>query len=88
MISDNDVEILVNDLLDVYGYDFTDYSRASLKRRISRLYMLDKFPSFAEFRFRIKDDERYLKRFVEEITVNVTEMFRDPHFYKTLATSV
>ena len=88
MISDNDVEILVNDLLDVYGYDFTDYSRASLKRRISRLYILDKFPSFAEFRFRIKDDERYLKRFVEEITVNVTEMFRDPHFYKTLATSV
>lgn len=85
---DSDVDLLLNDLLDVYGYDFTDYSMASLKRRINRLFVLDKFPSFAEFRFRIKNDEDYLKRFVEEITVNVTEMFRDPSFYKALRTEV
>ena len=78
----------MNDLLETYGYDFTDYSKASLKRRINRLYSLDKFPSFAEFRFRIRKDEDYLKRFVEEITVNVTEMFRDPSFYKVLRSEV
>jgi chemotaxis protein methyltransferase CheR len=88
MINDEEVEVLLNDLLEIYGYDFNDYSRASLKRRINRLFSLDKFPSFAEFRFRIRKDERYLKRFVEEITVNVTEMFRDPSFYKTLKTAV
>jgi len=88
MIKDDEVDILLNDLLDVYGYDFNDYSKASLKRRINRLYALDKFPSFAEFRFRIRKDEDYLKRFVEEITVNVTEMFRDPHFYRCLRTDV
>ena len=88
MIRDEEVEVLLNDLLDVYGYDFNDYSKASLKRRINRLFLLDKFPSFAEFRFRIRKDERYLKRFVEEITVNVTEMFRDPSFYKSLKTEV
>lgn len=88
MIRDQDVHILLNDMLDTYGYDFNDYAKASLKRRIDRLFTLDKFPSFAEFRYRIKNDETYLKRFVEEITVNVTEMFRDPSFYETLRKEV
>jgi len=84
MISDEQVEILLSDLLELYGYDFTGYSRASIKRRIIRLYSLDKAVSFAEFRYRIKTDTFYFKRFVEQITVNVTEMFRDPGFFRTL----
>lgn len=88
MIQDEEVEILINDLFELYGYDFTGYSRASIKRRFNRLFILDGFPSFAEFRYRLKVDGSYLKRFVEEITVNVTEMFRDPLFYKTLREEV
>jgi len=83
-IKDEDVEVLINDLLEIYGYDFTEYSRASLSRRVSRLQALDKFPSFAEFRYKVRSDAAYLKRVVEELTVNVTEMFRDPPFYKVL----
>ncbi|WP_338871141.1 protein-glutamate O-methyltransferase CheR [Spirosoma sp. SC4-14] len=88
MIEEAEVDILLTDLYETYGYDFTNYSRASLKRRIVRLWTLDRFPSFAEFRYRIKSDADYLKRFVEEITVTVTEMFRDPQFYKCLRTEI
>jgi len=88
MIEDEEIDMLLNDLFDIHGYDFTNYSRASIKRRILRLYSLDKFPSFAELRYRVKTDISYLKRFVEEITVNVTEMFRDPIFYLSLRNDV
>jgi chemotaxis protein methyltransferase CheR len=88
MIEDENIELLINDVFELYGYDFTDYSRASLRRRINRLCMLDKFPSFAELRYRVRNDPHYLKRFVEEITVNVTEMFRDPGFYQVLRTEI
>ncbi len=88
VIKDNEVEILLNDLLELYGYDFTNYSKASIKRRINRLFSLDKFSSFAEFRYHIRNDPCYIKRFVEQITVNVTEMFRDPAFYKALREQV
>jgi len=88
MIEDEEIDMLLNDLFDIHGYDFTNYSRASIKRRILRLYSLDKFPSFAELRYRVKTDITYLKRFVEEITVNVTEMFRDPIFYLSLRNDV
>jgi chemotaxis protein methyltransferase CheR len=88
VISDAQVEVLLADLLEHYGYDFTGYSKASIKRRILRLYSLDKAVSFAEFRYRINNDTFYFKRFVEQITVNVTEMFRDPVFFKTLRNEV
>lgn len=88
MIEEEEVDLLLNDLVDIYGYDFTHYARASLKRRINRLWSLDRFPSFAELRYRVRSDSDYLKRFVEELTVNVTEMFRDPLFYKGLRTEV
>lgn len=87
-INDDQVELLLADVLENYGYDFTGYSRASLKRRILRLFGLDKHVSFAEFRYKIANDSVYFKRFVEQITVNVTEMFRDPAFYKTLRNTV
>src|ERR1700744_3874430 len=83
-----EVELLINDLYNRYGHDFTEYSKASLLRRVQRLFTLDKFPSFAEFRHRLNDDPHYFRRFVEEITVNVTEMLRDPSFYRTLRTTI
>jgi len=88
MIRDDEVDLLLNDVMDRYGYDFMHYSRASLKRRINRLMMLDRFPGFAELRYRLRSEPEYVKRFVEQLTVNVTEMFRDPTFYQALRTSV
>ena len=83
-----ELDILLQDLFLQYGYDFTEYSKASLQRRVQRLFTLDKFSSFAEFRHRLKNDPNYFRRFVEEITVNVTEMLRDPGFYKTLRSKI
>jgi len=83
-IKDDEIELLLDELHRKHGYDFSDYSRASMKRRLNRLITLDKFPSFAEMRYRLMHDETYLRRFIEEVTVNVTEMFRDPEFFKYL----
>src|SRR5690606_9434110 len=87
-LTDDEVEIILNDIMEVYGYDFTDYARASLIRPILRLISNDRFVSFAEFRFRLNNDPEYFSRFVEQITVNVTEMFRDADFYKSLREEV
>jgi chemotaxis protein methyltransferase CheR len=83
-----ELEQLLTDIYKRYGYDFSEYSKASLQRRIFRLFTLDKFPSFAEFRYRLQTDAQYFRRFVEEITVNVTEMLRDPSFYRALRTTI
>ncbi len=84
IVKDEEVESLIKEVYDRYGYDFSEYSRASFKRRINRICLIDRFTSFAELRYTVLNDPEYLKRFIEEITVNVTEMFRDPFFFKTL----
>ncbi len=84
IVKDEELDYLIKDIHELYGYDFSMYSKASFKRRINRICVIDKFASFAELRYTIINDPGYLKRFIEEITVNVTEMFRDPEFFLAL----
>ncbi len=83
-IDDRELELLITEIYEYYGYDFSGYARASLKRRIERLMALDHFSTFSMFVSKIRNDETYMRRLVEEITVNITEMFRDPHFYEVV----
>ncbi|MNJ97990.1 Chemotaxis protein methyltransferase [compost metagenome] len=88
MIDDRALEVLINEVYEYHGFDFGGYSRASLKRRVERLYQLDEFDNFSQMLSRVRSDSGYFKRMIEEITVNVTEMFRDPSFYKVLREEV
>ena len=56
LVRDEDLEALIDELYQTYGYDFTNYARASLKRRINRLMVIDRLPSFAELFYRVKSD--------------------------------
>ncbi|MDB5138414.1 MAG: chemotaxis protein CheR [Mucilaginibacter sp.] len=67
----------------VHGFDFSDYSKASFKRRLTRVMMIKKL-SFYDLKHVLLNDAVFFQNFLEEITVNVTEMFRDPSFYKAL----
>lgn len=77
----------LNELIDLikknHGFDFSDYSRASLKRRLSRIMMLKKL-HFPDLKHVLVNEPLFFQWFLEEVTVNVTEMFRDPFFYKAL----
>ncbi|CAN5613654.1 protein-glutamate O-methyltransferase CheR [soil metagenome] len=88
IVRDEDFDLLLNELFHLYGYDFTNYAMASLKRRVNRLLIINRFSSFAELFYRVKSDPDFLKHLVEELTVNVSEMFRDPLFFKTLREKV
>ena len=88
LIKDDEVELLINELAQRYGYDFSNYTRASLRRRINRILIIDRIPSFAELYYRLKNDGTYLTHVVESLTVNVTEMFRDPFVFKVIREEV
>lgn len=88
MTEDRELELLITEIYEYYGYDFGGYSRASFKRRIERLRQVDGYADFGEFLSKVRSDADYFRRLVEEVTVNVTEMFRDPFFYKLLRSEV
>lgn len=65
-----------------YNYDFTNYAMSSFKRRISRI--LEMHNMTIEALMRKLNEPPFLDDFLNEITVNVTEMFRDPSFWRVL----
>ena len=71
-----------------WGYDFSNYAEASLTRRINYCLSIAGKPTLSEFTKRVAQDERVFNWFLEHFTVNVTEMFRDPPFYKMLREEV
>ncbi len=71
-----------------YRYDFTNYAMSSFRRRILRIMELYKFGSADLLIKRLKEDKSFFDEFISEITVNVTEMFRDPSFWRELRDNV
>jgi chemotaxis protein methyltransferase CheR len=72
----------------VYGYDFTDYSEASVKRRIEHFMTLKRIEKLEDLGRLVMQDERFFEEFIQELSVTVTEMFRDPAFYGSLRRNV
>ncbi|WMJ71844.1 protein-glutamate O-methyltransferase CheR [Cytophagaceae bacterium ABcell3] len=87
-ISENKLEELLSAISKKYGYDFINYSRASIIRRVSRFMEIKNIDTVIDLKDRIVSDEQFFASFIEELTVNVTEMFRDPAFYKSLRENV
>lgn len=81
----------LDDLIDLikkfHGFDFSCYSKASLKRRVLRI-MQNKKQGFYDLKHTLLNNQAFFQEFLDEITVNVTEMFRDPSFYKALNNQV
>jgi chemotaxis protein methyltransferase CheR len=70
-----------------YGYDFSGYSEASFKRRVLRFCQVAKVSVF-DLKYNIVNEKSFFFWLLESLTVNVTEMFRDPLFYKQLKEKV
>jgi len=86
-LSAEQVTEIIDLVKKVHGFDFSDYSKASLKRRLTRVMMIKKL-EFYDLKHVLVNAPDFFQDFLEEITVNVTEMFRDPTFYKALNTQV
>lgn len=77
-----DLKKLTELVRDSHGYDFTNYAMSSFRRRVNRILELYNFPSVNSLIDKIKIQPAFVEEVVNEITVNVTEMFRDPSFWR------
>jgi chemotaxis protein methyltransferase CheR len=66
-----------------YGYDFRNYAMSSFKRRMLRILEL-KNMTVESLLKKLSEQPTFIEEFLDELTVNVTEMFRDPGFWRIL----
>ena len=87
-IEDIEVSLLFEGLYRVYGFDFRDYSRASIKRRLIELMRAEKLATVSSYQDRLLHDHASVDRLLLGLSVHATSMFRDPSFYRTFRTKV
>ena len=87
-LSNHDLSDVLHMLKVQYGFDFTGYMQASVKRRVLYFMGHEGVPAVFDLKHRLVNEAGFLNRMVQFITVNVTEMFRDPSFFKILRMQV
>jgi len=87
-IAEIEIDILLEAIRRRYDYDFSHYARSSLKRRINGLLIKEKLDMPYQLIPRILYDEQVFNRFLSELSVTVTEMYRDPEFFLNLVESI
>lgn len=75
---------VIKTILDTYGYDFRDYALTSFKRRLDQVIMNNGFKDAEGLISRLTSNKDYFDIFLNEITPETTEMFRDPSLWRTV----
>lgn len=83
-----EVRLLLESIYLKYGYDFRRYARASLKRRIAQRISRDGLESISHLQHKILYDINFFERLLQDLSINTTEMFRNPSFFRALRTKV
>jgi chemotaxis protein methyltransferase CheR len=87
-LEDIEIALLLEGLYRFYGFDFRDYSPASLKRRIVERMRSEKIETVSAYQDRVLHDAACMERLLLGLSVHVTSMFRDPSFYLTFRRKV
>lgn len=87
-IEDVEIRLLLEGLQQVYGYDFRDYADASIKRRLVHWLAESPFATLSQAQSQLLRDPQLFISLLRGITVNVTEMFRDPSFFRIVREQV
>jgi chemotaxis protein methyltransferase CheR len=87
-IEDIEIRLLLEALYQRFHYDFRDYAFASVKRRLRQAREHMGFDTFSAMQERLLHDEAMLPRLLGYLTVQVSEMFRDPSYFKAIREKV
>ncbi len=76
-----ELDLLLEAIYQKYHYDFKDYSRAHIKRRVLYRMRISNMENLSQMQHQILYDRSFFETLLMDLSINVTEMFRDPSFY-------
>ncbi len=83
-----EISLLLEAIYQKYGYDFRQYSEAHIKRRIMNTRAMSGLETISQMQSKVLNDETFASKLLQDLSITVTEMFRDPGFYRSLRENV
>lgn len=88
LIQNTEIDLLLESVFRIYGYDFRNYNKAHIRRRILHRINNLKLDSVSQYQHLVLHAEGYFDQLLRDLSINVTEMFRDPGFYQIIRNEV
>jgi chemotaxis protein methyltransferase CheR len=85
---EDEVKVLLDAVYDRYGYDYRNYSRSHIIRRITIHAGMNGYGSIAELQAKVIAEPGRFRNLLKDLSISVTEMFRDPALYAALREQV
>lgn len=83
-VDDIELDLLLEGIYRLFGYDFRQYARSTIKRRLSEITKGCGLDNFSELQSKTLRDSALLKSVVSALSVQASSFFRDPGFYTAL----
>lgn len=83
-----EIDLLLEGVYRHYGFDFRGYARGSLKRRLQRRMWGESVQTISGLQDKVLHDPGAMERLLYDLSINVTQMFRDPTFFKAVREKV
>jgi chemotaxis protein methyltransferase CheR len=81
-------QLLINAIYQSYHYDFRGYAPASLRRRLKAAMLRFECPTLSRLQDRVMHEPAVFPALLDFLTVQVSEMFRDPGYFRALRRDV
>jgi chemotaxis protein methyltransferase CheR len=85
---DIELELLIDAIYLKYHYDFRRYAAASLRRRLTTAMARFECRTLSQLQDKVLHDPAVFPPLLNFLTVQVSEMFRDPAYFRAMRTEV
>jgi chemotaxis protein methyltransferase CheR len=83
-----EMTLILEGIFQQYGYDFRNYARASIRRRLYNCVRSESLKTLSGLQESVLHDASCMARLLAALTVHSTAMFRDPSFYRAFRSKV
>ncbi|MGE7752456.1 CheR family methyltransferase [Lysinibacillus fusiformis] len=83
-----EIDLLLEAIYRLSGYDFRQYNRSSISRRIFNRMRINSIPTISRVQEKVIHEQEFLEQLLNDFSINVTEMFRNPSFFKAFREKV
>ena len=87
-IEEIEIDLLLEAVYRTYGYDFRQYARASIRRRIWKRVKDENLTTISALQARILHDSDCMERLLADFSVSVSDFFRNPGFFRQVRAKV
>lgn len=87
-VEDIEIRLLLEAIFRRYHYDFRGYSMASVKRRLTQALIHLECKTYSALQDRVMHEPEIMTKLLSYLTVQVSEMFRDPEYFRSIREKV